>query len=114
MDIKNKNVLITGGALRIGQALCKAFAEAGANVIIHFNKSADAALRLSGELGGGGKHRTVCCDFASPEDVASLCSRTGRIDILINSASIFQPEPLTSENADGIRCLLYTSPSPRD
>ena len=103
MDIKNKNVLITGGALRIGQALCKAFAEAGANVIIHFNKSADAALRLSGELGGGGKHRTVCCDFASPEDVASLCSRAGRIDILINSASIFQPEPLTSENADGIR-----------
>jgi NAD(P)-dependent dehydrogenase (short-subunit alcohol dehydrogenase family) len=103
MDIKNKNVLVTGGALRIGRALCEAFAEAGANVIIHCNKSAAAAGKLPGELGGGGKHRIVCCDLARPDDVSALTGQTGRIDILINNASIFEPEPLTTENADGIR-----------
>ena len=103
MDMKNKNVLITGGALRIGRALCRAFAEAGANVIIHCNKSADAASDLMNELGGGGKHRIVCCDLARPDDVSALISQAGHIDVLINNASIFHPEPLTSENADRIR-----------
>lgn len=103
MDIKNKNVLVTGGALRIGQALCKAFAAAGANVIIHCNQSADAARKLLNELGGGGKHRVVCCDFARRDDVAALIGLAGRLDILINNASIYQPEPLISENPDQVR-----------
>ncbi len=103
MDIKNKNVLVTGGALRIGQALCKAFAEAGANVVIHCNKSADAARKLLGELGGSGKHRLVCCDFANPDDVSALLEQSGHVDILINNASIYQPDPLISENADRTR-----------
>ena len=103
MDIKNKNVLITGGALRIGKALCIAFAEAGANVTIHCNKSETAAEKLLSELGGGGKHRIVRCDLACPEAVAALFDSAGPIDILVNNASMFQPEPLPVESAEQFR-----------
>ncbi len=103
MKIKNKNVLVTGGALRIGRELCKAFAEAGANVIIHYNKSATDARNLRHDLGGGDKHRTLCCDLARQDDVSALAEQAGHIDILINNASIYQPEPLIAENAGQIR-----------
>jgi NAD(P)-dependent dehydrogenase (short-subunit alcohol dehydrogenase family) len=103
MDIKNKNVLITGGSLRIGRELCLAFAGAGANVIIHCNKSEEAARKLADELGGGGKHRIVRCNLACPEEVAALLDSAGSVDVLINNASMFKPELSTAESAELLR-----------
>ena len=41
--LKGKRVLVTGGAARIGAALCRAVASAGANVAIHVLRSERAA-----------------------------------------------------------------------
>ena len=64
MLIRNKTVLVTGGAVRIGRALCTGFTEAGAKVIIHYNKSGKEAAELLDLLGGKkAGHRTVKCDL---------------------------------------------------
>ena len=86
MNINDKRVLVTGGALRIGRAVCTAFAEAGAQVIIHCNKSLEQARELINTLPGSG-HQVVQCDLSSPEGLLAQC---GQIDILINNASVYR------------------------
>ena len=49
MDFSGKHVLVTGGALRVGAALCRAFAAAGAQVTIHCRGSVAEAERLAAE-----------------------------------------------------------------
>ena len=49
------NVLITGGAKRIGAAFAQRFAEAGFNVAIHYNASQDEAVALRDALNAGGR-----------------------------------------------------------
>ncbi|MDD5597327.1 MAG: SDR family oxidoreductase [Victivallaceae bacterium] len=86
MDIKGKRVLVTGGAVRIGRAVCLAFAEAGAEVVIHCNKSFRQAQELLAVLPGSG-HRVIQGDLNFPE---GLLERCGEITVLINNASVYR------------------------
>lgn len=107
MDIKNKRVLVTGGAVRIGMAICAAFAEAGAKLAIHYNKSGEEAAKLLKELGGEKSgHKTVQCELSDLDAVENLIPSLGKIDILINNASIYFPCPLAKENIAGAKRQL--------
>jgi len=86
MNIDGKRVFVTGGALRIGRALCIAFAESGAQVVIHCNKSITQAKELLNTLPGSG-HKIIQCDLNSPDKLLDGC---GQIDILINNASVYK------------------------
>lgn len=88
MKIKGKCVLITGSAKRCGAELAKSFASDGAEVIIHCNRSTKEAKELLATLPGNG-HRIIAADFSSPAGVAELISQLGRVDIVINNASLF-------------------------
>jgi len=99
MDIKGKTVLVTGGALRIGRALSAAFAAAGADVLIHYHRSAAAAEELRQQLPGPGTHRTVKADLSDHAQVVGLLAACGRVDILINNAALFVARPLLTEDA---------------
>ena len=46
----NKTILITGGAIRIGKAICKKFHKEGFNILCHYNSSKKYADELSEEL----------------------------------------------------------------
>ena len=93
MNLKNKKILITGGATRLGEALSKALSKKGARVLIHYNASQNKALKLSKQL------KTACfhADLSQVEDIKRLFSeikkKVGKIDVLINSAAIFYPVP---------------------
>ena len=66
-DFSGRTVLITGGALRVGAFLVRAFAASGARVLIHCRNSRSEAEALCREIGGeGSMHRVVSCDFAHP------------------------------------------------
>ena len=95
--------LVTGGARRIGCALCLALAREGTTVVVHYLTSEAAAAATVLELEAfGGKAFKVRCDLADPENAADLVIRAAAIagkplDILVNNASVFGPgSPLTT------------------
>ena len=97
MDHDRPAVLVTGGAKRIGGAISRAFAAAGWHVVIHYNRSADAAEDLAAELGSAETVRAdLCDDDAGAEMVAQLAPRLTDWRALINCASVFEPDDVTA------------------
>jgi NAD(P)-dependent dehydrogenase (short-subunit alcohol dehydrogenase family) len=98
MNIKGKTALVTGGAVRVGKAITLALAREGANVIINYNSSADAAEETKQEAEAlGVKGLIVQADVGDYQQVKDLVSkgvnRFGGIDILVNSASLWRQTP---------------------
>jgi NAD(P)-dependent dehydrogenase (short-subunit alcohol dehydrogenase family) len=88
MDLKDKNVLITGAARRLGRETAIHLSHAGARITVHFNQSDEDAQSIRKEIGC----EIVQADFTglSVEEICKrLESAAGHVDILINNASIF-------------------------
>jgi len=83
-------VLVTGGAKRIGAAICRAFGQAGWHVIIHYGRSQGAAQALADELPSA---ETRQCDLAdqaaSLNLVDDLAEQQENWRALINCAGVF-------------------------
>jgi hypothetical protein len=97
--LRGKTALITGAAKRIGHEIAVGLAEEGVNIVVHYRSSAEEAEELRAELGVRGvKSWSLKADFERPEEYESLIARcweiAGRLDILINSASVFLPGTL--------------------
>lgn len=94
--------LITGGARRIGRALCEAFHKDGFDLIIHCNRSTGEAEKLARVLNDQRETSAivVAADLNNSTELQLLCEATGqfrgRLDVLINNASTFYPTPLGS------------------
>jgi NAD(P)-dependent dehydrogenase (short-subunit alcohol dehydrogenase family) len=98
MDLHGKVALVTGGARRVGRAITESLAEAGASVVINYNSSAAEADELRADLEKRGT-RVLCvqADVSRPSQIAEMIERVageiGRLDILVNNASIFGKAP---------------------
>lgn len=105
MDV-TKVALITGGAVRIGAALARGFAEAGYDVAFNYHSSSTAAGKLQREITKMGRRcMAVQGDVSSEDDVIRFLREVeqefGRLDLLINSASNFREgQLLTLETAE--------------
>ncbi len=104
MELKNKTALITGGAKRVGKTLALALAKDGCNIVVHFGRSADAAQETVREIEAyGASAWAFSADLSDESAVMDIVPRAlalaGRLDILINSASIFPPEDFLSADA---------------
>jgi NAD(P)-dependent dehydrogenase (short-subunit alcohol dehydrogenase family) len=92
IDLSEKTVLVTGGSRGIGAATVRALAEAGANVVLHFNAARERAEALSAEIGADRCH-LVQADLAEPGAATRLwraaSSHVPRIDVLVNNAGVF-------------------------
>ncbi len=96
--------LVTGGARRIGRAICLAFADADHDVIVHFNRSeSDAAEVVRDVNARGGRAvamRADLSDVAATRALAEqLVATHGRVDVLVNNASVFHPTPVATTAA---------------
>lgn len=100
-DLKGKYVLITGASTGIGAAAALAFAEQGANVAVHYNRSAEKAEAVAAAVRERGvKAMTVAADVADSGAIAAAVAHVldgfGRIDVLINNAgSMVKRVPFT-------------------
>jgi pteridine reductase len=108
-------VLITGAARRIGAALARGFQAEGANVCIHFHRSAAEAEQLRDELNAtrAGSAIAVAANLLDLDALPRLVDRTvqafGRLDVLINNASTFYPTPLGAVTAKHWDDLMGTN-----
>jgi pteridine reductase len=97
LDLTQTVVLITGGARRVGAAICRLLHAGGANVMIHYRKSSHEALALRSELEmlRPGSAAIIGGDLNDPSLLAGLVQETleqfGRLDVLINNASSYYP-----------------------
>ncbi|HJO93709.1 MAG TPA: SDR family oxidoreductase [Victivallales bacterium] len=98
MEINNKKILVTGGAVRIGKALCEGFAAQGAEITIHYNHSDNNAKQLLYNIGGSdGGHRIIKANLSDINELNSLLGIINDIDILINNASVFYNNRLVDD-----------------
>ncbi len=101
--LSGKTALITGAAKRIGSVIAARLAHEGVNIVVHYRnsrKEAEATHAKIGELGV--KSWILSCDLSNPKDCETLIDRAidsaGKLDILINNASIF-----TARNFDDFK-----------
>lgn len=88
MDVKGKIIIVTGGALGIGRALCRRFVNEGAKTVIIADVNEKAASALAGEIGAV----ALTCDVSREEDVIRLVrfaeNNFGAVDIFCSNAGI--------------------------
>ncbi|MFQ6048231.1 MAG: SDR family oxidoreductase [Phycisphaerae bacterium] len=99
MDLDGRVALVSGSARRIGRAIALCLAEAGADVAIHYHRSAEQAERTAARARALGRRvALVRADLAEPTGphrlVADVLEQLGRLDILVNNAAIFEPTEL--------------------
>jgi pteridine reductase len=99
MDLHGSVALVTGGAHRLGRAIALALGRSGANVVIHYHRSADQARTVVDELIGFGVEATSFSgDLALVADVEQLVDRAiacwGRLNLLVNNAGIWGSTPI--------------------
>jgi NAD(P)-dependent dehydrogenase (short-subunit alcohol dehydrogenase family) len=94
MKLIDKVALITGGAHRVGRLIALALAREGADIVLHYGGSADAALATGREIEALGRRVLITqADMSNWDEAATLGARAlahfGKVDVLINSASSF-------------------------
>ena len=106
MIIKDKIILVTGGANGIGKALCERFAGEGAKKIVVADMDYENAQTVADAIGGKAVRLDVSDEAQVETAIVDTLNEFGQIDLVCSNAGI--------GGADGGFCLLYTSPSPRD
>ena len=117
MPLEGRLILITGAAQRIGHALALGVAAAGADVVLHYGQSQDAAKDTRAAIEAlGRKAFLLRADLADPTQAAELVPRAlehGALFALINNAAVFEPltwETTSPEAWDRTLAINLTAP----
>ncbi|MBE2240890.1 MAG: SDR family oxidoreductase [Caldilineaceae bacterium] len=105
MEIKGKVALVTGGAVRVGRAIALMLAEAGANLVINYNSSSDAAAATVATARACGVDALALqCNVADLAAVQrmkdAVIERFGGVDIIVNNASDFGQLDIPTDDLD--------------
>jgi NAD(P)-dependent dehydrogenase (short-subunit alcohol dehydrogenase family) len=88
MEIKDKVVVVTGGANGIGRALCRRFATEGARGVVVADLDSERALQVASEING----LAITVDVSNESDnqhlVAEATKAFGQVDIFCANAGI--------------------------
>jgi len=88
-SLAGKVAVVTGGSSGIGAASVRLLAGAGARVVVGYNKGADRAAALIGEIRGSG-HQAMYLPMEDSAQIRKVAAAVedafGRADILVNSA----------------------------
>ena len=100
--------MVTGGAVRIGKAVCEALAAEGCNVVIHCSRSVESARQLAKNLKARGVQAWVVREPIDSESdcrslMATALNKAGEIDILVNNAAVFNKTRLKTVTEHKLR-----------
>jgi NAD(P)-dependent dehydrogenase (short-subunit alcohol dehydrogenase family) len=89
MRVKDKVVVVTGGANGIGRALCRRFAAEGAKIVAVADIELEAAREVAAEIGAGAEY---AINVASESDIQGMVDdilkKHGQIDLFCSNAGI--------------------------
>src|SRR5215471_12855547 len=88
MTVKDKVVVVTGGAEGIGRALCRRFAAEGARAVVVVDINAEGANTVAAEIGGSAAQANVACETEIIHLVETVTARHGPIDLFCSNAGI--------------------------
>ena len=99
IDLKGKVVLVTGASRGIGAAAAIMFAEAGADVIVNYNRAKSEAARVVDQaLSRGVRAAAFRADISRFDQVRDLFDHSlkefGRLDVLVINAGIWKEKPI--------------------
>ncbi|MEJ7599912.1 MAG: SDR family oxidoreductase [Kofleriaceae bacterium] len=105
-------VAITGAGTGIGRAAAQAFFDAGAQLVLNGRRE-DVLVRAASELDPGGTRVAVVAgDIGTAVVGARLASvareRFGGLDVLVNAAGIFRPQPFAATTEGDLDGYLHT------
>jgi NAD(P)-dependent dehydrogenase (short-subunit alcohol dehydrogenase family) len=104
MDLKDKVAVITGGK-RIGRVVARELACRGMDLVLSYRGSKEEAEQTVSDVQSVGRRGTaVAADVSKPADcegvVAHAIGTFGRVDVLVNMASIYRSAPLERTTAE--------------
>lgn len=97
-----KVALVTGGAKRVGRAIVERLADSGFHVAFTYFSSENEARELEKRING----RAVRADLTDPQAALKAIDGLDRLDVLVNSASIYLPGALQDASIDQSRRLM--------
>src|SRR3989344_8510756 len=93
MKLKGKTALITGATGVIGNAIAKAFATEGCNLVLSGSSKRKTSALLKEFAGYGVGMQAICTNVSDKKSVQQLCKKAGKkfknIDILVTAAGIY-------------------------
>src|SRR5260370_7823762 len=93
MTVTGKTVLVTGGTSGIGEAIARAYAAAGADVVIT-GRDEQRGRKVVESVGeDGGRARFVRAYLRRPEDLQRLTGQVGEVHSPLNTPRRFPPAP---------------------
>jgi pteridine reductase len=110
--LSNKVVLITGGAKRVGAAICRELHACGAQLMIHYKSSTNESRALQAELNlqRANSVAIIQGDLLNIAVLPSLIQETvkhfGKLDVLINNASSYYPTEIGAITEDNWQDLV--------
>jgi 3-oxoacyl-[acyl-carrier protein] reductase len=110
-SLSGKCALVTGGAKGIGAGIAKAMASAGANVVVNYAHDRDGAERTVEAIEvAGGRAMAVQANVSVVSEVQQMIAKSietfGRLDILVNNASVFSFSPLSQASDESLRTMI--------
>lgn len=99
MILKDKIAVVTGASQGIGRGIALGLAEAGADIVVNYNRNTEAAKEVAEKIRMQG-HRSVVSqgDVSNSQDVIRIVQEAieafGKVDILVNNAGIFVADPI--------------------
>jgi pteridine reductase len=113
-ELKDKVILVTGGAIRLGKAMAMHAARLGMHVAITYRSSAKPAEETRAEIEALGRQCfAIRCDQSNVDEIQpavdAILAHFGKIDVLVNSASNFEQRDFFDVTPDGWDNVINTN-----
>jgi NAD(P)-dependent dehydrogenase (short-subunit alcohol dehydrogenase family) len=109
-----RTAIVTGGAKRIGAAICRALAADGWSLLIHCNSSVSEAEALAAELGNAWTVQADLAAAGATETIMAALDGLPPVKLLVNNASCFiydGAEDFTAEDWDRHLAINLRAPA---
>jgi len=111
LSLEKNRAIVTGASSGVGEGIARAFASAGASIIVNYRSDKESAERIAGGIReNGGRAEPVQADVSTPEDCEKLFDAAdqlfGGIDIVVANAGIQRDAAFTDLSLEDWRKVI--------